>query len=401
MQLMAKSRSVVLRASAALLVAAGVMHGPSIHAGVLADDRADAMYHKYQGGGVTIDGPSVLVRKKFGEKFAASANYYVDMVSSASIDVLLNASPYTERREQKSLGVEYLRGKSTYSMGYINSEESDYEADTAYFNISQDMFGDLTTVSIGYKRGWNDIFRNVKQADGSKIRDPGFTQQSDARGYSLNVSQVLTRNTIVSLNYEVDTDEGFLNSPYRSIRYADPTSGRGFGFDPEIYPNTHTSNAVSGRVKYYLPYRAAIDATYRFYSDTWGIQANDIKLGYTQPVQKWIFDGSLRFYKQDAADFYSDLFPRRNFSNFMARDKELATFTSYSVGVGASYELKFVRLPWIQKSSVNVKYTRLFIDYDDFRDATQTNPANGIVAGTEPLYQLDANVVQAFLSVWF
>ena len=401
MQLMAKSRSVVLRASAALLVAAGVMHGPSIHAGVLADDRADAMYHKYQGGGVTIDGPSVLVRKKFGEKFAASANYYVDMVSSASIDVLLNASPYTERREQKSLSAEYLRGKSTYSIGYINSEESDYEADTTFFGISQDMFGDLTTVSIGYKRGWNDIFRNVKQADGTKIRDPNFTQQSDARGYSVGVSQVLTRNMILAINYEVDTDEGFLNSPYRSIRYADPTSGRGFSFDPEIYPNTHTSNAVSGRLKYYLPYRAAIDTSYRFYSDTWGIQANDIELGYTQPVRKWILDAGLRFYKQDAADFYSDLFPRRNFSNFMARDKELATFTSYSASLGASYELKFARLPWLQKSTINVKYTRLFIDYDDFRDATQTNPANGIAAGQESLYQLDANVIQAFVSIWF
>jgi hypothetical protein len=48
-----------------------------------------------------------------------------------------------------------------------------------------------------------------------------------------------------------------------------------------------------------------------------------------------------------------------------------------------------------------VKYTHLFIDYDDFRDATQTNPANGILPGQEPLYQLNANVLQAFVSFWF
>ena len=70
-----------------------------------AEDRADVLYHRYQGGGITIDGPSVLVRKKFGEKFAVSANYYVDMVSSASIDVELTASPYKEERTQKSVGV--------------------------------------------------------------------------------------------------------------------------------------------------------------------------------------------------------------------------------------------------------------------------------------------------------
>jgi hypothetical protein len=398
MQLMLKARYL---AAAAVLVAVGSMHGSSTHAGVLAEDRADAMYHRYQGGGVTIDGPSVLVRKKFGDHFAATANYYVDMVSSASIDVLLNASPYTERREQKSLSVEYLRGKSTYSMGYINSKETDYDADTAFWSISQDMFGDLTTVTLGYKRGWNDIFRNVKQADGTKIRDPNFTQQSDVRSWSLGVSQVLTRNMILAINYEVIEDEGFLNSPYRSIRYADPTSGRGFGFDPELYPATHTSNAVSGRLKYFLKYRAAIDGSYRFYSDTWGVQANTVELGYTQPFRNWIFDTNIRYYKQDAADFYSDLFPRRNFSNFMARDKELATYTSYSGSIGAAYEFKIARLPWVQKSTLNFRYTHLFFDYDDFRDATKTDIANGILPGSEPLYQLNANVVQAFVSVWF
>ena len=51
-------------------------------AGVLPDDRADLMYHSYDGGGVTIDGPSLLVRKKFAEKYAVNASYYIDMVSS-------------------------------------------------------------------------------------------------------------------------------------------------------------------------------------------------------------------------------------------------------------------------------------------------------------------------------
>ena len=39
-------------------------------AGVLADDRADMLFHRYEGGGVTIQGPSLLVRKKIAEKYA-------------------------------------------------------------------------------------------------------------------------------------------------------------------------------------------------------------------------------------------------------------------------------------------------------------------------------------------
>jgi hypothetical protein len=386
----------------ALLTVVAAGHGAAAFAGVLAEDRADALYHRYQGGGVTIHGPSVLVRKKIGEKFAASANYYMDFVTSASIDVKLSASEYKEERTQKSLGLEYLRGKSTYSMGVIGSDESDYTADTAYFSLSQDLFGDLTTVTLGFRRGWNDVFRNVKNADGSRTRDDTFADQVDTRAYSLGISQVLTRNLIMGLNYEAITDEGYLNSPYRSVRFVSPGDPSGFALEREIYPRTHTSNAVSTRLKYYLPYRAAVEGNYRFFSDSWGVVAHTLDLGYTHPAfQRWVFDGRVRYYRQTAADFYRDLFPRQNFSNFLARDKELSTFNSFTIGVGAAYEFNIPWATWVQKSTLNARLDHIIINYDDFRDATVTDPGNGILAGAEPLYKLNANVFQLFVSIWF
>jgi hypothetical protein len=119
------------RASASWLVAvlALVFLPVASFAGVLGDDRADMLYHRYEGGGVTIHGPSLLVRKKFAEKYAISANYYQDYVTSASIDVEVSgASQYKEERDQYSLGLEYLRGKTTYSLNYTDSKENDYTA---------------------------------------------------------------------------------------------------------------------------------------------------------------------------------------------------------------------------------------------------------------------------------
>src|SRR5690606_13330154 len=56
--------------AAPLLTAAILaMAPPPGAAAVLPDDRADVLYHRYDGGGVTIDGPSLLVRKKLKEKF--------------------------------------------------------------------------------------------------------------------------------------------------------------------------------------------------------------------------------------------------------------------------------------------------------------------------------------------
>jgi Protein of unknown function (DUF3570) len=382
------------------LAALCLVGAPAI-ADVLPDDRADVLYHNYDGGGITIQGPSVLVRKKVGDSLSFSASYYEDLISSASIDVKLSASPYHETRKQEGFSVDYLHGKTIYTAGYIHSREPDYSSNTAYYSISQSMFGDLTTVTFGYRRGWDDVFRDIK-VDGVIQNDPTFHQQADHRGYSLSVSQILTRNAILDLNFEAITDQGYLQSPYREIRYQDSTKPDGFSLAPQVYPNTRTSTAASADLKYYLPYRASISGQYRFYSDTFGINGNTLEFDYTQPFRHWIFDGSLRYYRQNAANFYSDLFPRNDYSNFEARDRELAAFHSISLGFGASYEFHVPYAPWINKSSLNFHFNHLMIDYSDFRNALYSlDGVAGYTAGNEPLYKLNANIYQLFVSIWF
>ena len=392
----------------ARIVAVLAIVGLPAVADVLPDDRADVLYHNYDGGGITIQGPSVLVRKKVGDNISFFGSYYEDLISSASIDVKLSASPYHETRKQEGGGFDILHDKTIYTVGYIHSREPDYEANTSYFSISQTMFGDLTTVSFGYRRGWDNVFRDIK-VNGQIQNDPTFHEQADHRGYSASLSQILTRNMILDLNFEAVTDEGYLASPYRKIRYFDPTiPGKQFTLADQIYPNTRTSSAASAQLKYYLPYRAAITGQYRFYTDTWGINGETVEVDYTQPAfehRVWggslIFDGSLRFYTQNHANFYSDLFPRANYQNFEARDRELAAFNDYSVGLGAEYDFPhYSWAPWMNKSSVSFHINHLMIDYKDFRDALLAGQ-DGYTAGTEPLYKLNANIFQLFVSIWF
>ena len=107
----------------------------------------------------------------------------------------------------------------------------------------------------------------------------------------------------------------------------------------------------------------------------------------------------MRYYKQNAADFYSDLFPRADYQNFMARDRELAAFTDWTLGAGGAYQFPhFAWAPWMSKSSINFHYAHLMINYSDFRNALL---AGEYGAGNEPLYKLDANVFTLFLSVWY
>ena len=358
------------------------------HAAVLPEDRADVLYHRYDGGGVTIDGPSVLLRKKFAEKYSVSANYYMDMVSSASIDVMTTASPYTEERTQGGLAFDLLQGKTQYSVSYTLSDESDYTANTASFDLSQDIFGDLVTVSFGFSQGWDEVRKNG---------DNAFEETVDRRNYRFGLQLIVTPRLMTGLNYEAITDEGFLNNPYRSVRYLDETSARGFSFQPELYPHTRTSNAVAINARYFLPHRASVHGEYRYFTDTWGIDANTASIGYTHPWGKrWIFEVGYRWYDQSAADFYSDLFPRADAQNFLARDKELSTFTSHMFSLGATYELSSLGWDRLRRSTVNLFYDRINYQYDDFRDITA-----GGAPGTEELYGFDADVFRLFVSGWF
>ena len=358
-------------------------------AAVLPEDRSDALYHAYDGGGLEVNGPSILVRKQVGKNSSLSANYYVDSITSATIDVITAASPYTEKRTEKSVGMDFLFNKSIMSMGYTNSVENDFYAQSAFFTISQDMFGDLTTVSLGYARGWDEI---------TKTGDPDFKEDADRQSYSLGISQVITKHLLMALNFQTITDEGFLNNPYRSVRYLDPTSANGYSFEPEVYPRTRTSNAAALRAIYYLPYRASIQGEYRYFSDDWGIRAFNAGIAYTHPVGKhWLLDFKYRYYEQNKADFYSDLFPYAQAQNYLARDKEMSSYSNQTLGFGVSYQLFPRSLRFIDKGSINLKYDYILFEYDDFRDVTRT----GFAPGEEPLYDFSASVMQLFLSIWY
>ena len=371
-------------------LAALLLYAPA-HGGVLPDDRADILYHLYDGGGVEIDGPSVLVRKKAGKNLSIVGNYYMDMVSSASIDVVTTASPYTEERKQWSLGADYLRGDTTMRVGYTNSKESDYDANTYSFSVSQDMFGSLTTLTLSYALG-NDTV--------GKSGDPAFERDLDKQIYGVGLTQILTKNLIATLNFETMTDEGYLNNPYRSVRYfnASDSLGRGYSFEEELYPNTRTSNALGIRARYFLPYRAAIESEYRFFKDTWDIESHTASLTYVHPWRDYTFEGKFRYHDQTGAHLYSDLFPRSEATNFRGRDKELSPLTTYTYRLKASYAFLNDGESWgfIKKGTVTASVDMLRVEYHDFSDLTALAPI-----GAEPLYSLDASIFQLYFSFWY
>ncbi len=369
----------------------GLLAMPALHAGILAPDRVDAMYHSYNGGGVEVTGPSYLIRKGDDKRFSGTVNYYVDSISSASIDVVTQGSAYNEQRTQWSGSIDYLHADTTMTVAYANSDESDYKSDTFAFDISQSMFGDLTTVTLGYSYGDDTITSTV---------DNLFEDSADHKNFHVSLTQIVTKDWLFSLNYDAVTDSGYLQSPYRNILVLNdpdnPSAGANFN-TAERYPSTRTSNALSASMLYYLPYRAAVELSYRYFNDDWGISAHTAKAGYTHPLwDGWIVDIGFRYYQQSNADFYSDLFIRPDQQNFVARDKELSEFNDYTVSVALSYDLFEKGWGYIDKATLNVSYDRVLFKYDNYSDVR-----NGQVPPNASEYDFTADVIQIFGSIWY
>ena len=376
---------------AALLLLGLLGNSVSVFATILPEERVDALYHRYDGGGLEVDGTSLLVRKNFADKVSVSANHFIDNVSSASIDVVTQASKFDDKRTEDSFNIDYLYDRTLMSAGYIHSDESDYLSKTFHVDVSQDFFGDLTTISMGYTRGNNTIERN---------RDDTFEEESKHQEYRVGITQILTRNLIVSLTQEGMVDDGYLSNPYRQFRYASATDvaqGR-YSWQLERFPEARRSDTTGLRARYHLPnYRAAVYGSYRYYTDGWDLESNTFELGYNHTLPSgWLFDVHARHYKQSAVNFYSDLFTRGDEFTYMTRDKQLSDMQSVTFGVGISYELPF-KDRFLDKLTFNLMWDHIKFDFNNFHDAS----VKGVTPGTEPEYSYDADVLRVLLTVWY
>jgi len=345
-------------------------------AAVLPEERADGMYHYYDGGGTQVDGPALLVRKSLGEKASVYASYYADHISGASIDVVTTASPYKETRKEYTLGTDYLYRNTTMGLSVSNSDERDYQASSFGLTVAHEVFDDLTTINLGYSVGHDTVGKT----------DTAFSEPLNRHQYQLGVSQIFTKTFVMSVSYEAILEDGYLNSPYRAARL------QGL-LVPEVYPRTRDSYAVAVRgVKGLLDengrVHSSIQVGYRTFWDTWNIKADTIELAYvTRRGPRWTFDPHYRYYKQSAASFYSDNFQTP--MTFMARDKELSTFSSHTIGVKATFDLGTRQLGF-SRSAVTIAGDLLLFEYKDFTDARNGQP-----------YSFDAVVFQIYFSGWF
>ncbi len=365
-----------------LLVVIGMLCMQNVFAEVLPEERTDVGYNYYDGGGVEVDGVTLLVRKNYAGKFSIYSGYHHDSISGASPDVLAGASKYSEDRDEYTIGGAYLRDNTILDLSYTHSDEEDYQSDTVSFDVSHEMFGAMTKINLGASIGKDDVGRNDLDS---------FEEDLDRYLFRAGISQVITETSVLRFDYEAAVEEGFLNNPYRFVF----VNGVSLGSGSEKYPDTRTGQAFALKGIKYWQHRASTSLGYRFYRDTWDIRAHIIDLNYSQYIgNQWVADIYGRYYTQDKASFYSD-----NFSTpmkYMARDKELSTFDSYSIGARIRYDL-FKDFKFLRTGSLNLAVEYLDYDYYDYSGIKSVTDTGSLGSG----YTFDAATIQFYFSAWY
>jgi hypothetical protein len=355
----------LLRALGALL--GGSLAVAASRAAPLPPDRAEALYHRYSGGGLTADGPALLVRKNLADKVSLSAHWYLDAVSNASVDVVTTASPYKERRNEFGFGVDYAVRDANLKLAYTTSKEPDYRADALSVDVSQETFGGMTTVSLGFTRGADDVGQ----------KSLGFFDQAKHWQYRLGLTQILTPRWLASANLEAVADSGYLGNPYRAARV--------FGAAvPENLPRTRSSRALNLRLIGDLGQRDAVRGSYRYFWDNWQVKAHTFEGGYSRYVgESFLLDAFLRHYRQDRALFYSD--NAQSQTEFVTRNRQLGSYDGNTLGGKVSYSWK--KVPGQVEVKFNGALELLRYRYSDYTDLRTGRP-----------YSLTATVLQLYVT---
>jgi len=150
---------------------------------------------------------------------------------------------------------------------------------------------------------------------GNPLNRDGADDTKTITDFLIGVTQVISRNTIVELNYSLGLTDGYQNDPFKVVTVvnADGTLADTGIFDastgnlPYIYekrPDSRTRNTIFFRTAHHLT-EDVINFSYRYFWDDWGINSHTFDFRYRYQLGSSYLQPHVRYYMQDAADFYT------------------------------------------------------------------------------------------------
>jgi len=309
----------------------------------------------------TVVSPVVQAQADVTPTTNVSLGYLADVVTSASVDIVSQASKTTihDTRHQVSTSLSRVFDSLTLRGGYSYSHENDYASHTIALGVSEELFEKSSTLAIGYGLSLNDVGR---------ANDMNFSRSLDVHSVSASWTQIVSPRLLAQFTYELGYSSGFQSSPYRFVPIRASVDAAPDYWVAETDPDTRWRHAVVVAANRAVGESSSVQADYRIYHDTWAITSHTIGLRYFVDLSKnLVLRLRNRFYTQNGASFYLDNYSKPQ--TYMAFDRELSPLWSETIGGKLSYR-------FTNSVEGELKLDAFYYSYSDFPPLSSRTGAN-------------------------
>lgn len=261
-----------------------------------------------------------------------------------------------------------LKRLLSVTAGGAGSIESDYSSLGANLTAAMDLNQRRTTLTLGggynydrispeggikegLSRVWCGPNTAVHPATLDCDNDPQLYHPANKTVLSLlgGMTQVLSRRTLLQVNYSYTDTAGYLSDPYKqfSVINGDIFNADGqiqeVGIFYEKRPRHRASQSVYTKLVIDAG-RNSFHPSYRFFWDNWGIFSHTAELrNYFQLNSTTTVIAHMRYNQQHAADFYVDYFLHDDLAierpDYASADHRLSRQDTYTVGLQLNYRV--------------------------------------------------------------
>ncbi len=325
----------------------------------------------YADGDIVAVVPSTRASIQADPNTRVDAGYLVNFVSGATpvmaVDSISAATNFNEVRHGLDVAISRTNSKYVTVTGtYVASLESDYIAHGPGVSVSAEILQRMATVTAG----WRMRVDSNSVSTGEPIAETSLTNEIDLRWV-----QILGKTTRLTgmLNGAVlvcGEQLGCNASPYRYVPSVH--GGDVLWTLREKHPTRRIRGAAALRLSQALGNIAALHVGYRYYADTWDVQAHtaDLSVAIALFGERLILRPKGRFTWQSAASFWSPGIGQ-SVAEFRTADRELSGL--WNASVGATAELAFFAVGQARRLAPTLRVQHTWYRYPDYAALPERN----------------------------
>lgn len=273
-------------------------------------------------------GKSPFIKHHFGFEIG------IDTYTSASSDKIdpstISSASKSDIRVYPSLSWNIENEKKGNNFGISASFSNEYDYNSfgggiSFAKTSKDKNREVAIKLQAFLDKWSVIYP-------IELRNESHNAEGSSRNSfngSLSVSQVINKRLQALIIIEPAYQHGLLATKYQRVYFTNSP------VKSETLPQNRYKLPIGLRLNYFAGDKIILRSFYRYYTDSWGINANTFELETPVKLNPFIsISPFYRFYQQSQAEYFAPFAQHSVSESYFTSDFDLSKFNSNFFGAG-------------------------------------------------------------------